>query len=140
MFFADHCFVRVCARASLHPAAVTNIQYPTAASATWRALASGDDYLTIKASDSNYQAGPNFLWVIGVSAVTDTAFFVAATSSSGALRLLDGVPFFEDISQGQYEYFEFDVTDAKLDLTVLVVLFTFQNTYIVAMDIERVCV
>ena len=36
------------------------------------------------------------------------------------LRLVDGIAFHEDIYQGRYEQFEFDVNDASLDLTVTV--------------------
>ena len=48
---------------------------------------------------------------------------LAVTSQGGTLRLVDGVAFHEDIVQGTYEYFEFDVNDATLDLTVTVTAF-----------------
>jgi hypothetical protein len=82
----------------------TNIANPGPTTGSqWRSLQSGADLLTISHTDirSVCAVGRPCTFAIGVFGFTDADFTIAATSSAGQLRLIDGIAFHEDLAANQ---------------------------------------
>lgn len=76
----------------------------------------------IKIDESDPQACKNTTctYSIGVYGEVNGTFTVSATTKGAAIPLLDGVPAKESVQSGEWEYFSFLVTEAGLDLSIVV--------------------
>lgn len=59
-------------------------------------------------------------YLIGVYAYTTAIYDIIATTTDGIITLQDGVPHFDYLESGNYEYFQLNVDRTNMDLTVTV--------------------